>query len=151
MLKRQLFIVLLLVLGLSVVVAAQGIPIQGGTFRYGITVNPRGMFNPILSTEVYDGLINDVVYDGLIAIDAKLQPQPKLAKGWDISQDGREITFYLHEDVTFHDGAPLTTKDVAYTYMTILHPDYTGVRYGTFNMLVGAKEYKEGSATEVPG
>mgnify|MGYP000870028062 FL=1 len=151
MLKRQLFIVLLLVVGFSVVVTAQGIPIQGGTFRYGITINPRGMFNPILSTEVYDGLINDVVYDGLIAIDAKLQPQPKLAKAWEISQDGLEITFYLHEDATFHDGAPLTTKDVAYTYMTILHPDYTGVRYGTFSMLVGAKEYKEGNATEVPG
>lgn len=150
-LKKHLFITLLLVLGLSIVGFAQEAPTQGGTFRYGITVNPRGMFNPILYTEQYDGLVIDVVYDGLITIDANLQPQPNLAKAWEISEDGLTITFHLHEGVMFHDGVELTSKDVAYTYMTILHPDYTGVRFGTFNMLVGAKEYKDGAEATVPG
>ncbi len=150
--KKQLVIVLLLfVLSLSVVVSAQEVPVQGGTFRYGTTINPRGMFNPILYTEMYDGYVIDVVYDGLIDIDANLQPQPNVAKAWEISEDGLEITFYLHEGIKFHDGVELTTEDVAYTYMTILHPDYTGVRFGTFNMLVGAQEYKDGTATTVPG
>ena len=149
--KKQLILVLLLILSLTVTVMAQGTPTQGGTFRYGITVNPRGMFNPILYTEQYDGHVIDVVYDSLITIDANLQPQPALAKAWDISEDGLEITFYLHEGVKFHDGVELTTKDVAYTYMTILHPEYTGVRFGTFNMLSGARAYKEGTATTVPG
>jgi len=148
---RILLVVLLLVLSLSVIVSAQETPVQGGTFRYGTTVNPRGMFNPILYTETYDAYIIDVVYDGLIEIDAKLQPQPKVAKYWEISEDGMEITFYLHEGIKFHDGVELTAKDVAYTYMTILHPEYTGVRYGNFNMLEGAQEYKEGLADTVPG
>ena len=29
---------------------------------------------------------------------------PRLAKSWDISDDGRVHTFYLQEGVTFHDG-----------------------------------------------
>lgn len=149
--RKQLVLVLLIVLSLSVLVAAQEVPTQGGTFRYGTTINPRGMFNPILYTEQYDAYVIDVVYDGLIQIDANLQPQPKVAKAWEISEDGLEITFYLHEGIKFHDGVELTAKDVAYTYRTILHPEYTGVRYGTFNMLVGAQEYKEGKATDVPG
>jgi len=150
-LKRPLVVALFLLLSLSVIVSAADAPKQGGTFRYGITTNPRGMFNPILNTEVYDGLIIDVVYDGLIYIDASLQPQPMIAKAWDISEDGKEITFYLHQGIKFHDGVELTAKDVAYTYMTILHPDYTGVRYGQFNKLVGAKDYKEGKTDTVPG
>jgi peptide/nickel transport system substrate-binding protein len=149
-LRRWLMVVLLL-LCLSVAAAAQEAPKQGGTFRYGITVNPRGMFNPILYTEVYDGLVIDVVYDGLIYIDRNLQPQPRIAKSWEISEDGTEITFYLHEGIKFHDGVELTAKDVAFTYMTILHPEYTGVRYSNFNMLVGAKDYKEGKTDTVPG
>jgi peptide/nickel transport system substrate-binding protein len=150
-LKKQLVFVLLLVLSLSVLVSAQETPLQGGTFRYGTTVNPRGMFNPILYTEEYDAYVIEVVYDGLIEIDAALQPQPKVAKMWEVSDDGLEITFHLQEGIKFHDGVELTAKDVAYTYMTILHPDYTGVRFGTFNMLVGAQEYKDGTADNVPG
>ncbi|NMA61007.1 MAG: hypothetical protein GX956_03880, partial [Firmicutes bacterium] len=121
------------------------------TFRYGLTVNPRGMFNPILYTERYDNFIITQVYDGLIYIDAQLQPQPRVAKSWEISDDQLSITFYLHEGIKFHDGVELTADDVAYTYKTILHPEYTGVRFGNFKVLVGAEDYKAGKTTEVPG
>ncbi len=140
----------MLCLVLSAAAAAQA-PAQGGTFRYALTTNPRGMFNPILYTEAYDGLIIDVVFDGLIYIDEQLQPQPRLAKGWEISDDGLSITFYLHEGVKFHDGVEVTAHDVEYTYKTMLHPEYTGVRYGNFRLLVGAEEYHEGLRDDVPG
>ena len=113
--KKRVVFVVLLVLCLSLIVTAQEPPLQGGTFRYGTTVNPRGMFNPILYTEQYDAYVIEVIYDGLIEIDARLQPQPKVAKAWEISPDGQEITFYLHEGIAFHDGVELTAKDVAYT------------------------------------
>ncbi len=149
--RKSMVLVLVLVLAFSFTAAGQQTPVQGGTFRYGITVNPRGMFNPILNTEVYDGYIIDQVFDGLIYIDSHLEPQPKLAKSWEISDDGLSITFYLHKGVKFHDGVELTAKDVEYTYLTILHPEYTGVRYGDFKVLVGAEDYKGGNALEVPG
>ena len=114
-LKRPLVVALFLLLSLSVIVSAADAPKQGGTFRYGITTNPRGMFNPILNTEVYDGLIIDVVYDGLIYIDASLQPQPMIAKAWDISEDGKEITSLPHQGINFHDGVELTAQDGCYT------------------------------------
>ncbi len=131
--------------------AAASEPIQGGTFRYGLTVNPRGMFNPILATEQYDTMINDVVYDRLLYIDENLEPQPQLAERWEISEDGLSITFYLKQGVLFHDGVEMTARDVEYTYKTMLHPRYTGVRFGNFRVLDGAEEYRDGERDDVPG
>jgi peptide/nickel transport system substrate-binding protein len=59
--------------------------------------------------------ITALLYNGLTRLDAKLQPQPDLAQGWDSSQDGRLITFTLRADVVWHDGRPFTSDDVAYT------------------------------------
>jgi peptide/nickel transport system substrate-binding protein len=59
--------------------------------------------------------ITSLLYNGLTRLDARLQPQPDLATGWDVSQDGRLITFTLRSSITWHDGRPLTADDVAYT------------------------------------
>jgi peptide/nickel transport system substrate-binding protein len=59
--------------------------------------------------------LTSLLYNGLTRLDAKMQPQPDLATGWDASQDGRLITFTLRSDVTWHDGRPFGAEDVAYT------------------------------------
>jgi peptide/nickel transport system substrate-binding protein len=59
--------------------------------------------------------ITSVLYNGLTRLDARLQPQPDLATGWDASQDGRLITFTLRTDVSWHDGRPFAADDVAFT------------------------------------
>src|SRR4051812_33934279 len=50
--------------------------------------------------------ITGLLYNGLMRLDDKLQPQPDLAARWDASQDGRLITFTLRTDVAWHDGRP---------------------------------------------
>jgi peptide/nickel transport system substrate-binding protein len=59
--------------------------------------------------------ITGLLYNGLMRLDEKLQPQPDLATRWDASQDGRLITFTLRTDVAWHDGRPFSADDVAYT------------------------------------
>ena len=41
---------------------------------------------------------------------------PWLATAWDVSPDGREITFSLAHDVKWQDGQPLTARDVAFSF-----------------------------------
>jgi peptide/nickel transport system substrate-binding protein len=41
---------------------------------------------------------------------------PWLADEWTVSDDGTEWTFTLHPDVAWHDGAPLTAEDVAFSF-----------------------------------
>ncbi|WP_459193730.1 ABC transporter substrate-binding protein [Halosimplex sp. J119] len=43
-------------------------------------------------------------------------PEPAIAKGYDVSDDGLTYTFTLREGVKFHDGTELTADDVVYTY-----------------------------------
>ena len=42
------------------------------------------------------------IYNGLVQLDEQLQPQPCIARSWDISADGKTYTFTLRDDVYFH-------------------------------------------------
>ncbi len=42
-----------------------------------------------------------------------------LVKDYQVSDDGKEYTFTLHDGVTFHNGDPLTSKDVKYSFERI--------------------------------
>ena len=44
------------------------------------------------------------------------------AEGWTISDAGKVITFRLRKGITYHDGTPLTSKDVAYNIDRGVHP-----------------------------
>lgn len=39
-----------------------------------------------------------------------------LASGWQVSPDGKAVTFSLRRGVTYHDGTPFTSKDVVYNF-----------------------------------
>lgn len=57
----------------------------------------------------------DLVYEGLFTLDDNYQPQPELAYSYEFVSDGRRISITLRDDVTFHDGTPLTAHDVVAT------------------------------------
>ncbi len=64
------------------------------------------------------------LYNGLVEMNPELQPQPCLAKSWNISDDGLEYTFHLRTDVVFHDdplfpggkGRRVKSDDFAYSF-----------------------------------
>jgi peptide/nickel transport system substrate-binding protein len=58
----------------------------------------------------------------LIQFDPQMEPQPYLARSWDLSEDGTEVRFQLRDDVYWHDGALTTAADVAFTYELVTDP-----------------------------
>ncbi len=44
---------------------------------------------------------------------------PLLAKSWEADEDGMGVTFYLRDDVYFHNGEKMTADDVVYSYATL--------------------------------
>ena len=70
------------------------------------------------------------LYNTLLEVDSQLHVVPSLAKRWEVSEDRRTYTFYLRNDVFFHDdacfpqgrGRRMTAKDVAYSFNRILDP-----------------------------
>ena len=76
-----------------------------------------GMPTPFrVSTLGPDGLVLlSLVYDSLVWKDEH-GLIPWLASGWDVSPDGREYTFRLRTDATWHDGQALSADDVVFSF-----------------------------------
>jgi len=79
--------------------------------------------NRLTATDVYENRINGFIFDSLIERDNEnLEFKPKLATKWEISDDKLTYTFYLRDDVKWHDGKPFTADDVVYTFERIMDP-----------------------------
>ena len=71
----------------------------------------------------------DLVFDRLFSVDTSGAYVPELAAevptvaNGGISADGRVYTLRLREGATWHDGAPVTSADVAFTWQVITNPD----------------------------
>lgn len=55
-------------------------------------------------------------FDNLTRMGPDGLPQEWLATDWEVSDDDREFTFTIRDDVEFHDGEPLTAEDVRFAY-----------------------------------
>ncbi|MCK5533854.1 peptide-binding protein [bacterium] len=87
------------------------------------SIGDASYLNPVLSTDSSSGTINDLVYNGLVKYDKDLNLVGDLAKSWTVSQDRLVITFYLHQNVKWHDGVSFTADDVKFTYNKLIDPE----------------------------
>lgn len=115
-------------------------PVDGGTLNLSMYSAPKGVFNPILYEEKYDGNVIGLVFNGLLRTNEKLEWVCDLCKSYEVSADNKTVTFTLLDGLKWHDDKPVTTKDVAFTFMSMLHPDYSGVRTGSYSDLVGVAD-----------
>jgi peptide/nickel transport system substrate-binding protein len=90
-------------------------PQQGGYLKLP-SPEPR-FLNPVLETRLEKA--NMLIFEGLVGLNTRLEPEPRLAASWEQSPDGKVITFRLRKGVQWHDGKPFTADDVAFTYGAI--------------------------------
>ena len=109
-----------------------------------------GVFNPILTDQVYDDYVCSAVFSALVENDPEGEFIPGLAT-WKISDDHLTYTFTLKDGVCFSDGTPLTAEDVEFTYATIADPKYDGPRSYAVDLLVGYEDYHSGAADKFEG
>jgi peptide/nickel transport system substrate-binding protein len=96
--------------------------IAGGTLREGIVGTPR-FVNPALAIARADQDMTALVYSGLMKISAEGELVPDAAESLTVSEDGKTYNIILKKDLRFHDGTPLTARDVIYTIGLIQNPD----------------------------
>ncbi|NLK00070.1 MAG: ABC transporter substrate-binding protein [Clostridia bacterium] len=110
----------LLALGL-IVLAAAGCGGGGGgaaggdsSVVIGIQAEPTSL-DPAQVTDYNSSRAAMDLYDNLVEFkDGSTELEPGLAADWDISEDGLEYTFYLREDIKFHDGTPFNADAVKF-------------------------------------
>ena len=62
------------------------------------------------------------IYEALVGLDQAGNVQPVLAERWEVDPDARSWTFFLRQDVRFHNGEVLTASDVVATLGRVLDP-----------------------------
>lgn len=96
--------------------------VTGGTLIREIGQEPQTL-NPVIATDVYEGVVNGGIYERLVRRDSRtLEFEPLLARSWEVSEDRLSYTFRLREDVKWHDGTPFTADDVIFSYNSIKNP-----------------------------
>lgn len=120
--KRTLSLLLVLVLTMGVfgsaTLAGQVTPKEGGTLIAGLGGDPQN-FNPDSGSDDYALAVNVNVFNALVSMTLDMDIIPDLARSWEFSEDGTEITFHLVENAKWHDGVEFTSEDVKWTYETI--------------------------------
>jgi peptide/nickel transport system substrate-binding protein len=97
-------------------------PVAGGIYTEGIL----GSFtnaNPLYATNQVDRAVSRLLFPGLLTYNEKNELVGDLAKTWNVDTAGTTYTVTLRDNLTWHDGKPLTADDVVFTYQVIQNAD----------------------------
>lgn len=109
----------------SAAVLAQGEGVQGGTLRLGFGISQIPTLDPAqVNLGIIAGELLSNIFSSLVQFDTELGLTPDLAETWTVSEDGLAYSFTLREGLTFHNGDPLTSADLLYTYERTINPDF---------------------------
>ena len=75
--------------------------------------------DPRVGLDAQSERIDELIFDDLLDRDEHLNVKPALAERWEIP-DPKTYIFHLHRGVKFHNGAPLTSRDVKWTFDSIM-------------------------------
>ncbi|WP_109466113.1 ABC transporter substrate-binding protein [Albibacillus kandeliae] len=98
--------------------AAAEEPTKGGTLVVAVGSNIRTM-NSAVQSGIATGFPGAQIFASPLRYDEDWTPQPYLAESWETSADGLHVTLHLVHNAKFHDGVPITSKDVAFSVKMI--------------------------------
>lgn len=95
-----------------------------GTFYYSLNAEPKSL-NPITTSELYSRYVRAYITETLMNRDVDTYKwKPLLAESYTTSKDGKMFTFKLRKELKWHDGKPVTAKDVKFSFDVIFIPEY---------------------------
>lgn len=116
-------------------------PVYGGSLTIAQGVEPPGLDPTTATSAAIPRVVYGNVLEGLVRIDRSGKIVPALAREYKISKDGKEYTFLLKRDVTFHDGKTFEAEDVKFTFERLLDPQIA---------IPNRRYYQEIEAIETP-
>lgn len=103
------------------------------TIVVGVTSGPNNL-DPRIGTDDVSAKTAQLIFDNLLTLDARLRVVPDLAERLD-NPDPLTYVAVLRRGVRFHDGHELTSADVAYTFRSLLDPNFISPRKGAYRMV----------------
>ena len=116
---------------------------EAGTVNLLIESAPTN-FDPRIGTDAQSQNLHGLLFDSLVAYDDKMNIVPDLAERWE-THDPLTYVFHLRRGVRFHDGRPLASADVKFTFDSILSGAVKTVKRGAFRMVESVEAPDEGT------
>ncbi len=95
--------------------------VTGGSLVYGMSYEATQL-DPHVGSSYEGATVDRAICDTLIRETADGVFHPSLATKWEISEDGLVYTFFLRNDVKFHDGTPFNAEAVKFSLDRIVDP-----------------------------
>lgn len=127
--------------------ASQAMP---GVLRAAIFGDPDSFDPPVGTSLPADAIVNHAC-DGLLATTADGRETGALAERWEVSPDGKAITFALRRGVKFQNGRDFTADDVRYSWERALRPELKAPAASYLLPIVGAQDFRDGKVRAVAG
>ena len=93
----------------------------GGVYVEG-TLGQINSLNPLFATTSAEASLSRLMFSSLFNYDHQGQLHQDLARGVTVSEDNTVYTVTLKPNATWHDGKPVTAKDVVFTINLIKNP-----------------------------
>lgn len=100
--------------------------------------NPPANLDPRIGTDVSSQRIIELVFSSLVKKNEKSEIEPDLALRWEMPEPTTYI-FHLRNDAKFHDGRPLTARDVVFTFRSILDGSVRTVKAGAYRLVTSVE------------
>ena len=94
-----------------------------GTLNMALATFPNSIDRP-QAAERNASNTSQQMWDSLLWVNEEGELEPALAERYEISEDGTEYTFYLRDDVVFHNGEPFNADSVVLTWERAANADY---------------------------
>jgi peptide/nickel transport system substrate-binding protein len=99
----------------------------------------------------YARAVYRLVFNSLLEWDENSNIVPKMAESYAISEDGKTYRLTIRKDAYWHDGQPVTSKDVEFTITCLTDPDYSFMDFNLVAGIAGAKARKKGETKDLAG
>ena len=100
------------------------------------------VLDPHTNTATITLMHGHMIYDTLFSWDSQLRPKPQMVESYQVSADRLVYTFTLRPGLKFHDGQPVTTRDVIPSLRRWMVRDTIGQALATFLDTIEASDDK---------
>jgi len=112
------------------------------TLHLATSANPSRL-NPLLATDSSSSEIAGFLFNGLVKYDKDSSTiVGDLAEDF-YFQDATTLIFKLHKNITWHDGAKFSAKDVVFTYKTLISPQIVSPYSANFRFVESVRALDE--------
>lgn len=99
---------------------------------FSLNCNMNFSFNPIIATNHSNQLVCNLVYENMVEVNDNFEAIPNVLSNWIPNEDATYWTFTIEQGHTFHDGTPLTGKDIRYSLERAITADRYQGRFSSY-------------------